>query len=267
MEEQGYRNIIKSIGARRSLGQNFLVNSSIAAMESVYAKGMNVLELGPGLGILTIELCKTAKRVIAIEKDDRLFELLKDQLKSKKLRLINADFFDVDPKTLGKIDILVANIPYALSSKTIYWLSKNNIPALICVQKEFAQHMLAKPGTRDYSRLSVVSSLKFKSHRVKDISRGNFYPVPNVDSCILYLVPKPNKLDDRLIETISLIMNHKKKRLKNALVDSAKGFGITKDHAKTLSESLDGDARPFQLDPDKILEIAKHINSILDQKE
>ncbi len=269
METVNYRALVRSIGSRKSLGQCFLVNSSIATMESAYGKGLNVIELGPGLGILTKELCITAKRVVAIEKDSRLFDILKSTLESKKLKLINDDFFSVDVKKLGSIDIMVSNIPYNLSSKVIYWLSSNDIPALICIQKEFAHHMLAKPGTRDYSKLSVVTSLRFKAHYVKNVAAGNFYPVPKVDSCIVYLAPRATVVNERIVSIISFIMNHKKKLLHNAIVDSAKSFGITKELARKLSSELkNSDARPFQLEPEVILEIAEHIDAFLsDQKE
>lgn len=268
MESSGYRSFVKAIGPRRSLGQNFLVSRDVAVMEAAYAKGMNVIELGPGLGILTNELCSTAKRVISIEKDLRLFNILKDEITSKNLTLINSDFFDVDYKKLGKIDIMVSNIPYSLSSKVIYWIGDSGIPALICVQKEFAEHMLAKHGTRDYSKLSVASSLMFKIHHVKDVSAGNFYPKPNVDSCIIYLVPRSTSVDGETLSTISLIMNHKKKRLRNAIVDSSSAFGITKPHARKISDIVGhSDERPFQIPPEMILEIALRINSLLHQKE
>ncbi len=264
MEGSEYRSIVKGLGAHKSFGQNFLVNASIAAMEAEYARGMNVIELGPGLGILTEELCRTAKRVTAIEKDDRLAEILRNRVESKRLKLINDDFFSIDYKSLGKIDIMVSNIPYNLSSKVIYWLGKSDIPALICVQKEFAEHMVAKPGTRDYSKLSVVSTLRFRVHKVKEVGRGNFYPVPRVDSCIIYLAPKSGTISDSVISTISLIMNHKKKRLKNTIVDSASGFSITKERARRLAAEIkEADSRPFQLEAEKMLEIAQSINGAL----
>lgn len=249
---------------RKSLGQNFLVSRDIAIMEAKYAKGMNVLELGPGTGILTKELCKTAKHVIAIEKDARLAGMIATTLKNEKLTLIEADFFSVDFNALGKIDIMVSNIPYGLSSRVIYWLSDRNMPALICIQKEFAEHMTAKPGTRNYSKLSVVSSLSFSAHHVRDVPAGNFYPKPRVDSALVYLVPKRSAVGSDTIAMISLIMNHKKKTLRNALIDSAKALGIEKEAARKLSEKVKhADARPFQLEPDEILDIANQVNTLL----
>jgi 16S rRNA (adenine1518-N6/adenine1519-N6)-dimethyltransferase len=264
MEESYYKNIAKGLGPRKYLGQNFLVNSGIAAMEAAYGDGQNVIELGPGLGILTRELCSRAKTVTSIEKDQRLYEILKNDIKSENLKLINDDFFNVDIKKLGKFDIMISNIPYSLSSKVIYWLASNGITALICVQKEFADHMLAKPGTREYSRLSVMTSLCFRPHHVKDVSAGNFYPMPRVNSRIIYLAPVGITIDEKASYVISLVMNHKKKRLRNAVVDSAAGLGITKERARQLSNILDDPtSRPFQLEPEKILDIANKINASL----
>jgi 16S rRNA (adenine1518-N6/adenine1519-N6)-dimethyltransferase len=265
MEMSQYRTLVKRIISRKSLGQNFLISKDIASMEANYAKEMNVIELGPGPGILTNELCNVAKKVISIEKDSRFIEILNDSIKAKNFKLIEGDFFSTQIKPLGKIDIMVSNIPYNLSSKVIYWLCANNIPALICIQKEFAEHMLAKPGTKEYSKLSVMSSLMFKVYNIKEVSRANFYPVPRVDSRIIYLIPKKIDIDKRTTELISLIMNHKKKTLRNAVVDSSSEIGIEKEQARKISLSLhEKDSRPFQLEPEKILEAAMQLKKLLD---
>ncbi len=252
--------------ARKSLGQNFLVSRDIAAAEAKYAKGMSVLELGPGTGILTKELCKTAKRVIAIEKDARLAELVEATVLEKNLTLVNADFFEVDMGAFGKIDIMVSNIPYNLSSKVIYWLSGRNIPALLCIQKEFAEHMSSMPGTKSYSKLSVVSSLRFGVHHVRDVPAGNFQPKPRVDSSLVYLVPKANMLTEKDESAISLIMNHKKKRLANAVADSASALGIGKAEARLIASKMShSDDRPFKLDPEQILATARELNTLVEK--
>ncbi len=265
MEFQEYREIIDGIGARRSLGQSFLMNESIARMEAAYGKGMNVLELGPGLGILTKELCASARSVVAVEKDSRLIDILKMGIKSRKLRLMNLDFFDVDIGSFGDPDIMISNIPYSLSSKVIQWLLDHRMPALICVQREFADHMTAVPGTRDYSKLSVVSSLAFKVHRVREVAAGNFYPKPKVDSEIIYLAPRPTKLNGSEMSTISLLMNHKKKRLRNAIMDSSRSLRLDRRDARKLSEEVgEGGLRPFQMDPSALLDVSRRINALLE---
>ena len=265
MEFQEYREIIDGIGARRSLGQSFLVNESIARMEAAYGKGMNVLELGPGLGILTRELCASARSVVAVEKDPRLTDMLKMSIKSRRLRLVGRDFFEVDAGSFGKPDIMISNIPYSLSSKVIQWLLEHRMPALICVQREFADHMTAIPGTRDYSKLSVVSSLAFKVHKVKEVAAGNFYPKPKVDSEIVYLAPRSTELSGSEMSTISLLMNHKKKRLRNAIMDSCKSLRLDRRAARKLSEEVgESTVRPFQMGPSELLEVSRRINALLE---
>ena len=203
--------------------------------------------------------------MIAIEKEPRLVERLEATLTSEKLMLIEDDFFSVDFSALGKIDIMVSNIPYNLSSKVIYWLSGMNIPALICVQKEFAEHMTAKPGTRNYSKLSVVSSLRFRVHHVRDVPAGNFYPKPRVDSSLVYMVPKSDPITGGEEAAISLLMNHKKKRLANAVIDSARALGIQKAEARAISaEIVHRDSMAFKLPPEQILAAARQLNSLVD---
>ncbi len=267
MEVSDYISIARGFGAHRYLGQNFLVNEEIARKEAAYAKDLNVVELGPGLGILTRQLCAEAKSVIAIEKDERLFNFLKENLNSKRLRLINADFFDVDLEALGRPDIMVSNIPYNLSSKVIYWLAGFGIPAVLCIQKEFARHMLAIPGSRDYSKLSVASRLGFSCHSIRDVAAGNFYPMPGVDSCIVYLAPRKVKLDNHTMHIISLIMSHKKKRLRNAIADSYKELGLGKSDARKLADTLEESGeRPFKLGPEKLLAIARQISKLAESE-
>lgn len=268
MDKFNYIGAIKALRPNKSLGQCFLISRDIAAIEAEYARGMNALELGPGMGMLTEELCKVAKHVVAIEKDPRLVEIIKERLGSERLMLIGSDFFSADMGSIGKIDIMVSNIPYNLSSKVIGWLSGRGIPALICIQKEFAEHMSARPNTRSYSKLSVISSLSFKVHVVRNVGAGNFYPKPRVDSSLVYLAPRDIQIGESEKGIISLIMNHKKKRLGNAIVDSANGLGISKKEAHEVSAHIEKkDSRPFQLEPPELLDIAKMINSMLDNSK
>ena len=264
MDRKYYRNIVMELGARRKLGQNFLVNESIASFEAEYSKELNVIELGPGLGILTKELCKKAKKVISIEKDSRLVGILKESIKSEKLLLVEGDFFSIDINKYMPIDIMISNIPYNISSRVIQWLGGKGIPALLCMQKEFSDRLVARPGSREYSKLSVVASLEFTAHHVKDVGAGNFYPVPKVDSCIVYLAPNKLHANEHTLSIITLIMNHKKKTLRNAIIDSSAELGITKDEAKNIAEKLDYfDARPLHMEPMQIYEASKRIADLI----
>ncbi len=251
---------IKSIGPSKRLGQNFLMNRDVSKSEANFGIDRNVLEIGPGIGVLTQELCKSAKSVIAVEKDTRLFDELTRRITSKKLTLFNDDFFDVEEKKLKGADIMIANIPYSISSKVLFWLAEHQMPAVLCLQKEFVNHMVAKPSSREYSKLSVVCSLRFDVKKIFDVPRNNFYPQPNVDSALVYVKPNNVKMPKKVLNMLSLIMMHKKKKIRNAIVDSCDALGITKEQARTLADSLDGtDERPVHMAPDKIYKISKEI--------
>ena len=216
--------------------------------------------MGPGLGILTRELCKVARSVTAVEKDKALYDYLSESMKSRNLELISGDFFKVPKRKLSGFDIMIANIPYNLSSKTLMWLGEQGLPAVLCLQKEFVDHMLAKPDSEDYSRLSVMSALQFTVTPVIDVPANDFYPEPAVSSAVVYLRPNKAKVRKQLLDIITLVMEHKKKKIRNAVLDSGKSLGLTKESAgRVLSSLPHRDRRAFQLQPEELLEIAKHI--------
>ena len=253
---------------KKKLGQVFLVNEHIAEIEAVHAEGKNVIELGPGRGILTRKLCEKAKFVLAVEKDEILYKILTVTMKDKNLKLINADFFKLGNEMLAKhkIDIMVANVPYNLSSKVIEFLIENRLQAVLCLQKEFVEHMLAEPGTKDYSRLSVMSHLCVRVTKILDVKKGNFSPIPRVDSAVIYLKPLKTEITKEESQIINLLMQHKKKRLRNAFIDSRHSLGIAKDAAASMSEKLsNNEARLFAMKPEEILSTAREILLLLNQ--
>jgi 16S rRNA (adenine1518-N6/adenine1519-N6)-dimethyltransferase len=264
MDSVDYRSMAKSIRTSKRLGQSFLVDSGIAKSEAEYARDRNVVELGAGLGILTCELCSVAKSVVAVEYDSALFELLNHNLKAGNLKLIKGDFFKLDDKLFGNADIMVSNIPYNLSSKVLAWLGEKSMPAVLCLQKEFVRHMLAEAGTSSYSRLSVTAKLQFQIYLLTEVPAAKFYPKPKVDSAIIYMKPRKREIDRKTLETIGLLMMHKKKKIRNAMMDSAKALGIGKEDAAGIAKKLgDGSIRPFQMEPEAILAAAEKINSLV----
>ncbi len=256
-----YREIIKKIRINKKLGQNFLINKHIAEFEASFGKNKNVIEIGPGLGILTEELVKFSNKVILIEKDKKLYELLKNKYdEDKKLKLINNDIFKVDESEFINYNILISNIPYNLSSKILTLLAKLEISAVLCLQKEFVEHMAAKPNSKKYSKLSVFSYLQFKIKILKQINRNNFYPRPKINSTIIYLEFK-NNINEHKLKLISLLMMHKNKKIRNAFIDSIKKLNITKEQAKEIIENSEyKDIKTFKLSPDQLIKIAEFID-------
>lgn len=258
--------IFIDVRPRKRLGQVFLIDDNVAKAEAAHSYDKNVLEIGPGKGMLTRELCRHAKSVTAIEKDRLLCRLLKSEIASKKLNIIEGDILEVDDRALGldRIDIVIANIPYYLSSSMIDWLSERRLEAVLCLQKEFVEHMLAEPGERSYSKLSVMSSLMYRIVKIMDVSRGCFRPIPKVDSVVIYLQPKEVEITDREHLIIGLLMQHKKKTIRVAILDSRKALGIDQAKLIALADKVkENQRRLFKISPKEILLLAREIETLL----
>jgi 16S rRNA (adenine1518-N6/adenine1519-N6)-dimethyltransferase len=124
--------------------------------------------------------------------------------------------------------------------------------------------MLAMPGSREYSRLSVMSKLGFKVSKLTNASKANFYPRPKVDSIVIHIKPVTKQVNIEEASIINLLMVHKKKLLRNAIVDSCKSLQISRSEAREIAESIsESNKRVFQLEPSKLVEIAKEIEDML----
>ncbi|MCL5423995.1 MAG: 16S rRNA (adenine(1518)-N(6)/adenine(1519)-N(6))-dimethyltransferase RsmA [Candidatus Marsarchaeota archaeon] len=250
----------------KKLGQNFLVCEHIAELESDFSKDKKVIEIGPGMGMLTEKLCKKANSVLAVEYDKRLYELLIEKLNYKNLKLINDNFFRLNKSAFLGYNMLIANIPYNLSSKTIGWIIEMRLDAILCMQKELVEHMLANVSTNKYSKLSVISKLMLNVGYIEKVPAECFYPKPNVDSVIVYIKPKEIHIEKNIMHVISCIMEHKKKTLRNAIIDSSKNLGIDKKSAMAIAEQLDDKStRVFDIAPNELLNISKKISTALEK--
>ena len=268
---EGKEGATERIRPLRKFGQNFLICREIAKKEAQFGQNKNVIELGPGHGMLTKELCAVSNHVTAIEIDKRLYNKMHAELiegaKAKNLKLINADFFSLNEKDMGKSDIFISNIPYNVSSKLLNWLIKNDVEAVLCLQKEFVDHMLAKPSSKKYSRLSVFSHLFFDLERIAAVPSTCFYPKPKVDSEIIHIKKKKNIIvDNDEMAIISVLMEHKKKRFRNALIDSHKKLGISKDKAAAIASQMAVGERIFKMNPEELLACAREIINIINKK-
>ena len=204
-------NLIRKYKIRpnKRLGQNFLISKTILR-EIIKATNLKpsdiVLEIGPGLGILTRELAKKVKKVIAVEKDKRLADILKKELdndKIKNIQVINQDIlkFESSSSNLKKSYKLVANLPYYITGPVIRMFLESTKPPqlmVLMVQKEVGKRICAQPPKM--SKLAVFSQFYGKPEIVKFVSKKSFRPQPKVDSIILRI--KPLILTDkRLIKT------------------------------------------------------------------
>lgn len=252
--------------SNKRLGQVFLISERVAEIEAAHAEGKRVLEIGPGQGILTRALCLQAEKVIAIEKDFRIYTILKHEMNAKNLVLINKDFMEVTDKEIGigDIDIVISNIPYNLSSSVIGWLSEKHMQAVLCLQKEFVEHMLARPDTSSYSKLSVMTSLLFRVTKIVNVPKGSFRPVPKVDSVVIYMKPIREPFRNGEGELIGLIMQHKKKTVRNAIIDSKSALDMDKNQIGEIADRISKkDHRVFKLSPEEILDTARELALLL----
>ncbi len=211
----------------KKIGQNFLIDKNIARKEVDYAnisKDDVVLEIGPGKGILTNFIAKKAKKVIAVEIDKFLFNYLKKSC-ANNVELINADILKLDFNSLSKFNKIVSNLPFQISSPVTFKLIEFNFSvAVLIYQKEFAQRMVAVPGTKHYSRLSVGVYYKSICEFLENVSKTCFSPMPKVDSSIIRLKPRkvpPFSVHDEkfFFNLTKNLFNHKRKKIKTTIKD------------------------------------------------
>jgi 16S rRNA (adenine1518-N6/adenine1519-N6)-dimethyltransferase len=230
---------------KKSLGQNFLISTRVSnaiAGAGNIKEGEIVLEIGPGKGALTKELLAAGAHVIAIEKDESLVAILQEkfgkEISEKRLEIIPGDVLSSAyqlPTTSYK---LIANIPYYITGAIIEkFCSSENPPtcAVLMVQKEVAERILARDGKE--SILSISVKIFGTPSIVMRVSRGNFFPIPNVDSAVLKIENIKNpfsskKEEEKFFDIVKKGFAHKRKKLTSNLGLSAEEiemFGIPKN--------------------------------------
>lgn len=247
----------RGLSAKKRLGQNFLVDTHIAARIAEAATtptGGTVLEVGAGLGALTIPLLARAHHVIAIERDPELCEVLRDELRSElesgALHLHQADATALDWRALiegtPRPRVVAGNLPYLLTGRLIEMATSLRAicdAAVFMVQAEVADRLLAAPASRDYGALSVFVQAAFEVRRVLSVKRGSFFPSPNVDSAVVRLtshVPARAEETEAFREAVHRAFGMRRKTLRNAwkgiygwsseaLAEAAEASGIALD--------------------------------------
>ncbi len=223
---------------KKSLGQNFLSDPSVAEMIAERAKiGAEdaVLEIGAGLGALTAPLARRAGRVTAVETDRRLLDLLRTELRARRIDnvdLLEADILRVDIRPLAKASgrslVVTGNLPYHISSQIIVQLiqARESVRrAVVMIQREMAQRLMAVPGSKDYGRLTVMLRYCADIRSVAVVRSDRFYPRPKVDSEVVAIdfhhpPPLPAEDEPFLFLVIKAAFGKRRKTLKNALSGS-----------------------------------------------
>jgi len=219
------------------MGQNFLVDNEvldkIIAAADISSQD-TILEIGPGLGVLTEGLSEKAKKVIAIEKDDKLTEMLEGKFSGTNVEILHQDALEFDPIELSEYK-LVANIPYNITSLIIRkFLETSNKPErlILMVQKEVAERITAKQG--DMSLLSVSVQFYAQAEIISLVKNTSFYPAPKVDSAVIKISPRSidESIDEKeFFRLVKFGFAAKRKTLENNL---SAGMHITKDAAADI---------------------------------
>ena len=267
------------ITANKNLGQNFLIDDEAVAgiVEAAnVSKDDLIIEIGPGLGTLTKELLDRAGKVICIELDKRMIEILNDRFSMyDNFKVLNDDVLKVDLKTLIanekiKSTKIVANLPYYITTPIIMKLLEERLDIetiTVMIQKEVADRLVTKPGTGDTGAITYTIHYYTEPKRVLEVPNTAFIPVPKVNSTVINLniLKKPRvtvKDEAKLFEVIKTAFMQKRKTLVNALANSSK-FG-TKEQIEKILQTLeiDNKIRPEKLTLEEFTQIAEAINKI-----
>ena len=215
------------IKAKKSLGQNFLIDKSIIdkIINTVSITNNEILEVGPGTGNLTREILKyNPSKLYLIEKDTFLAESLKEII-DERVQIFNKDILKFDEKSLSKNKIIVfGNLPYNISTEILstwivklkndYWFSD----LILMFQKEVADRIIAQFNTSAYGRLSILANWRLNINKICDVSPDSFSPRPKIQSTLIHFTPKKNfaEIKDPLnLEKITRIFfSHRRKMLK-----------------------------------------------------
>lgn len=217
---------------KKKFGQNFIVSQSVPEDIAAVAEGGCALEIGPGIGTLTRELCNVCEKVVAIEIDTTLVPLLETTVGDcKNLKVLFQDAMKTDIKALceqefGDRKVFVcANLPYYITTPVIMHLLESGVQfeaITVMVQKEVADRLTAKAGTAEYGAITVTCQRYGKVVKLFDVPKHCFYPVPGVDSSVVSIIPAEREQiyvkDEKLLtKVIRATFNQRRKTLVNAL--------------------------------------------------
>lgn len=260
----------------KGLGQNFIINPDICpkiAENGNACKGFGVLEIGTGIGVLTAELAKRADKVTAVEIDTRLLPILEETLADfDNVKIINEDVMKCDLHKLieeefsGLRVAVCANLPYYITSPIIMMLLESRLPIesiTVMVQKEAAQRLCAKVGTRESGAITVGVNYYGTVKNLFGVSRGSFMPAPNVDSAVIRIdLNGEHRLDEEserfFFRVVKAGFSQRRKTLANSL---ASVMGIPKDRVySALTElGLPEAARIEQLDMEQLIALSAEL--------
>ena len=258
------------IRAKKSLGQNFLIDKSVInkIVNLVNIQGRIILEVGPGTGNLTSSILeRNPKKVYVVEKDNKLAIQLEDKF-NNLITIFNDDILRFKETSLTKEKLIVfGNLPYNISTEIlIKWINELNDNfwfdnLILMFQKEVADRIIAKFNTSDYGRLSILSNWKLKVEKICDIKPESFYPKPKIDSSLLFFKPKTKfqKINSKNLELITrTFFNHRRKMLRKPYNQIFNGNQNILNKLK-----IDLNLRPQNLDYEVYYQLTKEYENLI----
>lgn len=262
-----------SFNFKKKFGQNFIIDENIinSIIEKSKIDGDTlVIEIGPGAGSLTYKLVEKAKNVLCYEIDKELKPILESNIKkSENLKIIYEDFLLCDVKSDikdYKFDKLyvVSNLPYYITTPIITKLIEDDINVdkiIVMVQKEVGDRFKAKPGSKDYSSISVFLNYYYDIKKIMDVSKNVFMPKPNVDSIVIEFTKKkfiPKLIDEKFFfKFIKDCFKQKRKNIRNNL----KEYNLEEIEFVLKKYNFDLNVRAEQLSLEIFIDIANHLSS------
>jgi len=258
------------IKAKKSLGQNFLIDENILdkIVNLIQIKGKNILEIGPGTGNLTSHILKKKpKKMMVIEKDKKLAEKLEVNFK-EEIIVINKDVLEIDETSLINEKLTVfGNLPYNISTEILSkWIVnlKDNFwfdHLVLMFQKEVADRIISKYNTPTYGRLSILTNWKLKVVKICDIEPKSFFPKPKINSSLLLFSPKIEthkiKNPKNLEKVTRIFFSHRRKMLKKPFNQLFNGDQKILDKLK-----IDLNLRPQNLDFETYYQLTKEYENL-----
>jgi 16S rRNA (adenine1518-N6/adenine1519-N6)-dimethyltransferase len=267
--------VLRKYGIRPSkrAGQHHVIDPSLLERIVGYAdvsKKDEVLEIGAGIGNLTRLLAERARKVIAVERDGRFVKILRERLRGyPNTKIVHGDALQVK---LPKFDKVVANLPYGISSDVTFMLLDHDFElAVLMYQWEFAERLIASPGSNDYGRLTVNVYYRAEVELLEKVLPSAFLPQPKVFSAVVRLRPReaPFKVTDErtFFDVVRALFQHRRQKVRNALYHSFEqvfpGLKLQKGQKREmLDKKLPReftDVRVMDLEPEKFGEIADNL--------
>ena len=265
----------------KALGQNFLINPEVCpemARQAVTGENDGVIEIGAGVGVLTAELCKRAKKVVSIELDKRLLPVLDETLKEfDNFEVVNEDILKVDLHKLIREKFsdcenvsVCANLPYYITSPVIMKLLEDKLPVkqiIVMVQREAADRLTAPVGSRESGAITVAVNYYAEAEKLFNVSKGSFVPSPKVDSAVIRLTvyekpPIETEDEELFFKTVKAMFMQ---RRKTALNSVSAGLGVPKNTVATALEmtGLDINIRAEKLTLSQLCEFTNNLKEVM----